>query len=178
MGVFIEATSLENNGFGRPSSDVLCFCALSNCRIRVLSSVYYVPPTTLISLSRQSLMLVILNPFSTQPFSNPYILSQPSHFFLHSLSGDCQRFFLLVVYGYILKLGSTLVSNGAELLLLVPSVSGLVGSVLLPVLGAVPDGAIVLFSGLGNDAQKQLSVGVGTLAGSTVMLTTIPWAMR
>jgi len=53
--------------------------------------------------------------------------------------------------------------------------SGIVGSVVLPVLGAVPDGAIVLFSGLGDDAQDQLSVGVGALAGSTIMLLTIPW---
>ena len=43
------------------------------------------------------------------------------------------------------------------------------------ILGAVPDGAIVLFSGLGQDAQNQISVGVGALAGSTIMLLTIPW---
>ena len=41
----------------------------------------------------------------------------------------------------------------------------------------MPDGAIVLFSGLGPDAQKQLAVGVGTLAGSTIMLLTIPWSL-
>jgi len=57
----------------------------------------------------------------------------------------------------------------------VPSLAGLVGSVVLPVLGAVPDGAIMLFSGLGADAQNQLSVGVGALAGSTIMLLTVPW---
>ena len=48
---------------------------------------------------------------------------------------------------------------------------------MIPILGAVPDGAIVLVSGLGSDAQCQLSVGVGTLAGSTIMLLTIPWAL-
>lgn len=68
-----------------------------------------------------------------------------------------------------------MISDGSELLLLVPAVAGLVGSVVLPVLGAVPDGAIVLFSGMGDDAQAQLSVGVGALAGSTIMLLTIPW---
>ncbi|CAM9345556.1 unnamed protein product [Choristocarpus tenellus] len=68
-----------------------------------------------------------------------------------------------------------MISNGSELLLLVPPVAGLVGSVVLPVLGAVPDGAIVLFSGMGEDAQSQLSVGVGALAGSTIMLLTVPW---
>ena len=51
----------------------------------------------------------------------------------------------------------------------------MVGTVVLPILGAVPDGAIVLFSGLGDDAQNQIAVGVGALAGSTIMLLTIPW---
>ena len=39
--------------------------------------------------------------------------------------------------------------------------------------------AIILFSGLGSleDAQETLSVGVGALAGSTIMLLTIPWAL-
>ena len=43
-------------------------------------------------------------------------------------------------------------------------------------MGAVPDGAIVLFSGMGPNAQEELSVGVGALAGSTIMLLTLPWA--
>jgi hypothetical protein len=36
--------------------------------------------------------------------------------------------------------------------------SGIVGSVVLPVLGAVPDGAIVLFSGLGARAIVEQQV--------------------
>ncbi|CAM9382036.1 unnamed protein product [Chrysoparadoxa australica] len=89
--------------------------------------------------------------------------------------GGVQLCFLLVVYGYILFIASNMISDGSELLLLVPSMAGMVGSVVLPVLGAVPDGAIVLFSGMGDDAQNQLGVGVGALAGSTVMLLTLPW---
>ena len=53
-----------------------------------------------------------------------------------------------------------MISDGAELLMLTPY-SKLVGSCILPVLGAVPDGAIVLFSGIGSDAQTSLDVGVG-----------------
>jgi hypothetical protein len=34
---------------------------------------------------------------------------------------------------------------------------------------AVPDGLIVFFSGMGENAQEELNVGVGSLAGSTVM---------
>lgn len=79
------------------------------------------------------------------------------------------------MYGGVLYKASELIANGSELLLLVPSLRGIVGSVVLPILGAVPDGAIVLFSGLGPNAQDTLQVGVGALAGSTSMLLTIPW---
>ena len=84
---------------------------------------------------------------------------------------------LMGLYAYILSKASNMLSEGSELLLLVPSLSGLVGSVVLPILGAVPDGAIMLFSGLGppEQAQQQLTIGVGALAGSTIMLLTIPW---
>jgi len=91
--------------------------------------------------------------------------------------GSIQLIFLLLVYGFILSKSSALISDGSELLLLIPALAGIVGSVVLPVLGAVPDGAIVLFSGFGPDAQNQLNVGVGALAGSTIMLLTIPWAL-
>jgi len=49
---------------------------------------------------------------------------------------------------------------------------------LLPVLGAVPDAAMIVVSGAFGtvaEAQVQVAVGVGTLAGSTIMLLTVPW---
>mmetsp|Transcript_43879 Transcript_43879/g.92311 ORF Transcript_43879/g.92311 Transcript_43879/m.92311 type:complete len:562 (-) Transcript_43879:211-1896(-) len=86
---------------------------------------------------------------------------------------------LLISYGYVLYYASNLISEGSDLLLLIPSLAGLVGGVVLPLLGAVPDGAIMLFSGLGDidKAQETLSVGVGALAGSTIMLLTVPFAL-
>lgn len=86
---------------------------------------------------------------------------------------------LFLSYGYALYFAANMIGEGSELLLLVPSMAGLVGGVVLPLLGAVPDGAIILFSGLGalEDAQETLSVGVGALAGSTIMLLTVPWAL-
>mmetsp|Transcript_12594 Transcript_12594/g.19166 ORF Transcript_12594/g.19166 Transcript_12594/m.19166 type:complete len:546 (+) Transcript_12594:112-1749(+) len=86
---------------------------------------------------------------------------------------------LFMSYGYVLYYASGLISEGSDLLLLVPSLAGLVGGVVLPLLGAVPDGAIMLFSGLGDieTAQETLSVGVGALAGSTIMLLTVPWGL-
>ena len=75
----------------------------------------------------------------------------------------------ILLPGYVLFVASNMISDGSELLLLIPSIAGIVGSCVLPVLGAVPDGMIVLFSGMGPDAQQQLDVGVGALAGSTIM---------
>lgn len=67
-----------------------------------------------------------------------------------------------------------LISDGSELLLLVNEWKDIVGPVVLPILGAVPDGAMVLFSGLRENAQEELAIGVGALAGSTILLLTVP----
>lgn len=91
--------------------------------------------------------------------------------------GFIQLLMLGAAYGAVLMQGSNMIKDGSELLLLVPSLAGVVGSIVLPVLGAVPDGAIVIFSGLGSDAQQQVAVGMGALAGSTVMLLTVPWVL-
>lgn len=81
------------------------------------------------------------------------------------------------LYGYVLFNAANLIGEGAELLLLVPSMANLVGSIVVPILGAVPDGMMVLCSGLGPPAvaQEQVKVGIGALAGSTIMLLTLPW---
>eukprot|EP00457_Paulinella_chromatophora_P005114 gb/GEZN01005128.1/.p1 GENE.gb/GEZN01005128.1/~~gb/GEZN01005128.1/.p1 ORF type:complete len:584 (+),score=108.92 gb/GEZN01005128.1/:90-1841(+) len=91
--------------------------------------------------------------------------------------GFFQVLFLSLTYSFILFQAANYIADGSELLLLLPSLGGLVGSIVLPVLGVLPDAALILFSGLGpkEEAQAELSVGVGALAGSTIMLLTIPW---
>ena len=93
-----------------------------------------------------------------------------------STISDVSLLFLMACYGFILFQGSNLISDGSELLLLIPQLAGIVGSIILPVLGAVPDGALILFSGLSGDPEV-VAVGVGALAGSTIMLLTIPWGL-
>ena len=83
---------------------------------------------------------------------------------------------LMVFYGALLGLAAKFISDGAEMLLEFGLPPGVIGGVVLPVLGAVPDCAIILASGLGEGAQEKLSVGMGTLAGSTVMLLTVAWS--
>eukprot|EP00588_Corethron_pennatum_P013125 CAMPEP_0194265796 /NCGR_PEP_ID=MMETSP0169-20130528/913_1 /TAXON_ID=218684 /ORGANISM="Corethron pennatum, Strain L29A3" /LENGTH=568 /DNA_ID=CAMNT_0039006343 /DNA_START=473 /DNA_END=2179 /DNA_ORIENTATION=+ len=89
--------------------------------------------------------------------------------------GNSGLLWLLLSYGYVMFVSSNYISEGLDLLLLVPSMAGLVGSCVLPIMTAIPDGAIMLFSGLGDleTAQETLSVGVGALAGSTIMVVTL-----
>ncbi|XP_044499051.1 sodium/calcium exchanger NCL isoform X2 [Mangifera indica] len=85
--------------------------------------------------------------------------------------------FLIIVYGYLMFIAATYLSNGSELLLEILG-PGVVGGLFLPILGALPDAMLILVSGLSGTketAQSQVSVGMGLLAGSTVMLITIIW---
>jgi hypothetical protein len=59
--------------------------------------------------------------------------------FPEGFSGLFQLLTLAFGNGYILMYARNLISDGSEL---VPSIAGLVGSVVLPILGAVPDGCI------------------------------------
>ncbi|XP_048583165.1 sodium/calcium exchanger NCL1 isoform X2 [Nematostella vectensis] len=86
------------------------------------------------------------------------------------------NFLLMVFYGAILGVAAKCISDGAELLLDLGLPASIVGGMVLPLLGAVPDSAIIIVSGLGADAQDKLNVGMGTLAGSTIMLLTAAWA--
>eukprot|EP01133_Synstelium_polycarpum_P000366 gene366-425_t len=84
---------------------------------------------------------------------------------------------LMAFYGVLLAAGAKLISDGSELLLEILD-PGIIGGLLLPLLSAFPDAAIIVVAGaFGNDPQTQLGVGIGTLAGSTVMLLTIPWSI-
>nr|ACN27225.1 unknown [Zea mays] len=72
---------------------------------------------------------------------------------------------------------ATFLSAGSELLLEIMG-PGLVGGLLLPILGALPDALLVLVSGLSGskeEAQSQVLIGMGLLAGSTVFLLTLLW---
>ncbi|XP_076907091.1 sodium/calcium exchanger NCL-like [Bidens hawaiensis] len=85
--------------------------------------------------------------------------------------------FLILVYGYLMFLAATYLSAGSEFMLEILG-PGIVGGLFLPILGALPDAMLILVSGLSGSpetAQDQVSVGMGLLAGSTVMLLTVIW---
>ena len=80
---------------------------------------------------------------------------------------------LMLVYGYVLLQGADLISSGSELLLEILD-PGLIGGLVLPILGALPDAAIIVISG-SKASPDEVAVGVGTLAGSTILLLTVVW---
>lgn len=95
-----------------------------------------------------------------------------------TLSGNA---FLLFVYAGILMYAASLIQAGSDKILdanlLPPS---FVGGLLLPVLGALPDATVIIISVMGASgpsAQEQLNIGMGTLAGSNIILLTMPWAI-
>ncbi|KAK8712307.1 hypothetical protein V6N13_147547 [Hibiscus sabdariffa] len=119
--------------------------------------------------------------------SPPYLLLKPlvsaeetceqTYGFLPCTTTVLGNLFLIIVYGYLMFLAATYLSTGSELLLEILG-PGIVGGLFLPALGALPDAMLILVSGLSGTAetaQDQVSVGMGLLAGSTVMLLTVIW---
>jgi len=88
--------------------------------------------------------------------------------------------FMTLVYGFILLKAAQCIGEGSEMLLTVFG-PGVVGGIVIPLFGAIPDGMIILFSGLSGGTRlemlAELEIGLGTLAGSTVCLLTVPWAI-
>jgi len=84
--------------------------------------------------------------------------------------------FLTLVYGGILCFAAQYIGDGGEAFLDLEVFSpSIIGGIVLPVLGAVPDAAIIFVSGMGGtklEVERKIAIGVGTLAGSTIMLLT------
>ncbi|GLT76338.1 hypothetical protein SLA2020_480070 [Shorea laevis] len=115
---------------------------------------------------------VLLNPIAAEESS-----CDQTYGFLPCTTTALGNLFLIIVYGYLMYLAATYLSNGSELLLQILG-PGIIGGLFLPILGALPDALLILVSGLSGtteEAQSQVSVGMGLLAGSTVMLLTAIW---
>ncbi|KAG7037429.1 Sodium/calcium exchanger NCL [Cucurbita argyrosperma subsp. argyrosperma] len=114
---------------------------------------------------------------SLESVSAPEESCEESYGFLPCTTSALGNLFLIIVYGYLMFLAAKYLSTGSELLLEILG-PGIVGGLFLPALGALPDAMLILVSGLAGSAevaQSQVSVGMGLLAGSTVMLLTLIW---
>lgn len=82
----------------------------------------------------------------------PYLLLDPlsseesceqTYGFMPCTSTALGNLFLIIVYGYLMFLAATYLSNGSELLLEILG-PGIVGGLFLPMLGALPDAMLIL----------------------------------
>lgn len=92
----------------------------------------------------------------------------------NTISGNT---FLVLAYGFLVAYGSKYIAEGAEQLLEIFD-PGVISGIVLPVLGALPDAAVIgaaVAGASGAQATEALSVGIGTLAGSSMLLLTLPW---
>lgn len=97
--------------------------------------------------------------------------------FLPCTSTILGNLFLILVYGALMFTAARYLSTGSELLLEILG-PGIIGGLFLPILGALPDALLIFVSGIAGSketAQDQVFVGMGLLAGSTVMLLTLLW---
>ncbi|KAK1301574.1 hypothetical protein QJS10_CPB12g01059 [Acorus calamus] len=128
------------------------------------------------STSSPSPLLLLVRSKPTQSSSAAESCEQ-TYGFLPCTTSAVGNLFLSIVYGYLMFIAATYLSNGSELLLEILG-PGVIGGLFLPVLGALPDALLILVSGLSGSpetAQDQVLIGMGLLAGSTVMLLTLLW---
>ncbi|KAL2475269.1 sodium/calcium exchanger family protein/calcium-binding EF hand family protein [Abeliophyllum distichum] len=86
--------------------------------------------------------------------------------------------FLIVIYELLLSVGERYVANGSEQLYELIGPGGIFGASLFQFLGTIPQIIIVLvsaISGTTEAAQQRATLGMGMVAGSTVMLLTLVW---
>ncbi|KAL5972831.1 hypothetical protein ACLOJK_039637 [Asimina triloba] len=109
----------------------------------------------------QSFYLYLDRPISTEH------ACQQTYGFLPCTTTVLGNVFLVGVYEYVMYIGANYISTGCELLLQVLG-PGIVGGLFLPVL-------VSGISGSKEAAQHQVSIGMGLLAGSIVVLLTLLW---
>ncbi|KAL8468161.1 hypothetical protein ACS0TY_031414 [Phlomoides rotata] len=113
--------------------------------------------------------------------SNPSLAApescEPTYGVLPCSSNAWGLLFLIVVYEILLSLGGKYVGMGSELFFAITG-PGIVGGSLFQFLGTIPQIVLVLVSALSGSveaAQQRATLGMGLVAGTTVMLLTLIW---
>lgn len=86
----------------------------------------------------------VLNDRRSSPFIKLFAAEcEQSYGFLPCTTTALGNAFLIIIYGYLMFLAATYLSTGSELLLEILG-PGLIGGLLLPILGALPDAMLIL----------------------------------
>ncbi|XP_004294083.1 PREDICTED: uncharacterized protein LOC101314065 [Fragaria vesca subsp. vesca] len=114
---------------------------------------------------------------SLKPLTSAELTCEETYGFMPCTTTVLGNLFLMLVYGYLMYSAAKWLSSGSEILLEILG-PGIVGGLFLPVLTSLPDAMLILVSGLSGStetAQSQVSVGIGLLAGSTVLVLSLIW---
>ncbi|KAG8385479.1 hypothetical protein BUALT_Bualt03G0049600 [Buddleja alternifolia] len=102
---------------------------------------------------------------------------EPIYGFLPCSTNVWGLLFLIVVYEFLLSVGGRYVGTGSELFFEIIG-PGVFGASLFQFLGTIPQIVLVLVSSLSGTteaAQQRATLGMGLVAGTTVMLLTLIW---
>lgn len=86
---------------------------------------------------------LLLNPFIKAEEESSSSTCEQTYGFLPCTTTVLGNLFLIIVYGYLMYVAATYLSNGSELLLEILG-PGVVGGLFLPILGALPDAMLIL----------------------------------
>ncbi|GFQ05351.1 hypothetical protein PHJA_002679200 [Phtheirospermum japonicum] len=125
-----------------------------------------------------------LDPESKSPFlewglSANTETCEPIYGFLPCSTNVWGLLFLIVVYEILLSIGGKYVATGSELFFQITG-PGVFGASLFQFLGTIPQIVLVLVSALSGSleaAQQRTTLGMGLVAGTTVMLLTLIWGI-
>nr|XP_023907314.1 sodium/calcium exchanger NCL2-like isoform X2 [Quercus suber] len=105
------------------------------------------------------------------------VTCEPTYGFLPCTTKVWGQLFMIVVYEYLLSLAEKYVSSGTDLFFQMFG-TGIFGASLFHILGTIPQVGLVLVIGVtgSTDTIEALAtMGMGLLAGSTIMLLTLIW---
>ncbi|XP_044479220.1 sodium/calcium exchanger NCL-like [Mangifera indica] len=118
-----------------------------------------------------------VSPSRDSQYLEEALLCKQTYGFMPCSTTALGNLFLIIVYGYLIFVACKCVFDGREMLKILGP--GCLGKIVLPKLDALPSAILILVSGLSGtkeSAQSRVLVGMGLLAGSTVMLLTVIWA--
>ncbi|GER24467.1 RNA helicase family protein, partial [Striga asiatica] len=158
--------------------------------IRSSQEVYIHPSSVLFSrLISNDGQIMMISDGGDEPKSGPGFLEwgfstkietcEPTYGFLPCSSNAWGLLFLIVVYEILLSIGGRYVGMGSELFFQMIG-PGIFGASLFQLLGTIPQIVLLLVSALSGSveaAQQRATLGMGLVAGSTVMLLTLVWGI-
>ncbi|KAM3748294.1 hypothetical protein ACB098_05G097600 [Castanea mollissima] len=105
------------------------------------------------------------------------VTCEPTYGFLPCTTKVWGQLFMIIVYEFLLSLAEKYVSSGTDLFFQMFG-TGIFGASLFHMLGTIPQVGLVLVTGVtgSTDTIEALAImGMGLLAGSTIMLLTLTW---